>query len=207
MKLSRKQLRLLIESFISGPRGTMAVPDTDPSLEIAGLSDEQREKMTQQVHPAAPLQYDALADAFGTVEDSDAEMYGHSPSDAYSIYKDPQGEYDKRSTQHTTAGIFKSLTDTYKAKAPDMIVDDRFDGDHTRRKATIYAKDKSVLEDLLRDLQKTPNKFNIVAHRGGGPLIDDQYVQLASDPDMRSRSYLQRYLGKYVMHVYYKTLL
>ena len=204
MRLSRKQLRRLIEAFISGPRGTMAVPESDPSLEIAGLSDEQRQKMTQQIHPSDPSQYDVLADTFGTVEDSDAEMYGLSPSDAYSIYKDPQGEYDKRSSQNTAAGIFKGLMNASKAKAPDLFVEDRTSGSGNRV-STIYTSNVSVLKEILSELQSKAGMFNVQKDPfgSGANFIEDKYVQIASNPRFQRRTALKPMLGKYLIVVEY----
>ena len=204
MKITRRQLKNLIESFISGPRGTMGVPDTDPSLEIAGRSDEQRQKMTQQIHPSDPLQYDLLADTFGTVEDSDAEMYGLSPGDAYSIYKDPEGEYDKRTAHITAAGIFKGLMNASKAKAPDLFVEDRTSGSG-KRISTIYTSNVSVLKEILNELQSKSGMFNVQKDPfgSGANFIEDKYVQIASNPRFQRRTTLKPMLGKYLIVVEY----
>ena len=71
----------------------------------------------RKLHGSSPSQYDSLVDAFGQVEDSDSEMYDLSPSDAYSIYKDPEGEYDERSKPEN---LFNSLIENYKAQTYPM---------------------------------------------------------------------------------------
>jgi hypothetical protein len=203
MKLSRYQLRYLIESFISGPRGTMAVPDTDPSLEIADLSDEQLKKM-RKLAASSPQQYDSLADAFGAIEDSDAEMYDLSPSDAYSIYKDPEGEYDERSKPEN---LFNSLIANYKAQAPDMHVVSQPDAVSGQGiiKNFIYSKDKSVLRKLLQNFEDKPETFEVnkdPADSSRG-FIDNIYVKLANHPRFANNPAIQQFLGKYVIIVRY----
>jgi hypothetical protein len=200
MKITRRQLKYLIESFISGPRGTMAVPDTDPSLEIADISDEHLQKM-RKLHGSSPSQYDSLVDTFGQVEDSDSEMYDLSPSDAYSIYKDPEGEYDERSKPEN---LFNSLIANYKAQAPDMHAvsqPDTVSGQGVI-KNFIYSADKSVLRKLLQNFKDKPEMFELQQSPSRGH-ISDVYVKLASNPRFASNPAIQHLLGKYGIIVRY----
>jgi len=113
MRISKKRLRQIIreeyrrinESFISGPAGTMAVPDEDPADQ---LKPDHVGKL-RDLKTSDRKYADHLAKGAGY-----KPQYGpyHEFSDDDEIHKDPMGEYDKRTRiTHPEKGDCPSFKD------------------------------------------------------------------------------------------------
>ena len=176
MKLTRKELKRLIETFISGPFGTMDASDPYEKLH-PDIKDRFNEKGSQQDPPVSGREYflatygnspeglvqiNTLSDAlssdeqtYDTDEIDDANFDSRSPEDMakeYDTFEDPMREYYSINT----------IKKYYKDKVPDLVVRSKKahkaytsgPGKTYTNSHTFYSADQSALNNIKSLLYK-----------------------------------------------------
>jgi hypothetical protein len=157
MKITRKQLRKLIESFISGPRGTIHVPDKEPYSNL--------DPMIQSAYPRSHLldnpesAESAMSFDQSLKDDSDINMQtGEDLTKGMTAFDDPHGEYDRR-TDFTS--IIKNIETKYQKQVPDLFINHpirlgRYSSlgkPGTYANSNIFSVDEQALMQIKSDLE------------------------------------------------------
>ena len=120
MKIKRSELRKLIESFISGPKGTMHVPDTDP---YEDLDPKIKQKFSRETVSSNQLLRNQIVDldaAFKDGPDLDDDdvlspVTGAELERSMKVFDDPMGQYDHQSGFHGDVDkIIEKISDKYQ---------------------------------------------------------------------------------------------
>ena len=142
MKITRKKLRQLIESFITGKKGTMYVPDEDPTLDFPQKYQkpmiQQKLKQLGQTALAGDAKgiksTDALARSFDygeregsltkSLPRSERDKLKRSYVEDLETYESPDkfDLYDKRTRK--LGEFLKHLYQKYSKEAPDLYIQD-----------------------------------------------------------------------------------
>jgi hypothetical protein len=160
MILSRKELKKLIESFISGPKGTMHVPDTDP---YEDLDPKIKDKFSRETIQSDDYLRNLATDLDASLKDAPdydhddvlAPQTGDELETAMKTFDDPMGQYDHQSGYHGVVdSVIQKVSDEYGF---DLGLDVDYRGFHAKfpgrgEQVVITSKKKSYLEDIRDEL-------------------------------------------------------
>ena len=151
MKLTRKNLKSLVESFISGPEGTMYVPDKDPYMSLDPMIQDKFAKdeiLSDKETANQAASFDSM------INPDKLPLTGTELSSNVKVYDNPAMSYDIKAYKNFITNVYfpelEKLTDAFDQVQEEI---SRYPEGHPKVKE-LYEKDAELYRHEINLIDK-----------------------------------------------------